>query len=224
MRRKLQNILKDEQAFSLVELIIVIAIMVVLVSMMVPKVTGYIEKANRIRALETARTLVNGVEVGLVDRALVNEERLVKYYYHKDLGRSKPLLAGCITNYMFSRAQKGENYTNPTDLVDFQLAQQVLTAVHSEHGVKNPPLVFKYPNAANGRTIREVCHGTYGTSDAVIFIYAPGGGVYYAQICLKGSYLVTYENGEYDVENVKRNQDRRFAGTEKVSNFNGNQW
>ncbi|MBQ6554377.1 MAG: hypothetical protein IJL89_04005, partial [Firmicutes bacterium] len=63
-----------------------------------------------------------------------------------------------------------------------------------------------------------------GKYDTLIFIYAPTGGVYFAQICLKGSYLVTYENGEYEVENVKGNTTRKFVSTEKVYATDNPRW
>ena len=215
---------KNESGFSLVELIVVIAIMVILISMLTPGVIGYIEKANRMRALETARVIVNGMEIALVDHALENDQKLTKVFYRKEDGETIPV--GCITNYFFYMAQKGENYhysgdPRYNDDADFAIAKEVLEACHSQKGVKNPTLRFEKKESQMNKNIHDTCKGKY---DAVLFAYAPGGGVYYAEICLKGTYLVTYENGEYEVENVKQDRTRKFANQNKIYATDSASW
>ena len=51
----------DNKGFSLVELIVVIAIMIVLLSIIVPNVVSYVKKANRIADLSTAKQLSDAV-------------------------------------------------------------------------------------------------------------------------------------------------------------------
>ena len=216
---------KNESGFSLVELIVVIAIMVILISMLTPGIIGYIEKANRMRALQTARVIVNGMEVALVDHALENEGKNTKLLYRKEDGETVPV--GCITNYFFYMAQKGEDYhytgADPAknDDADFAIAKEVLEACNSQHGAKNPTLRFKLKQNQMNKNIKTTCEGKY---DAILFAYAPGGGVYYAEICLKGTYLVTYENGEYEVENVKQDTTRRFANRNKIYATDNASW
>lgn len=216
---------KDEAGFSLVELIVVIAIMVILISILTPGVIGYIEKANRMRALETAKVIVNGMELALVDHALENEQKVTKLLYRKEDGQTVPV--GCITNYFFYMAQKGETYrytgSDPklNDEPDYAMAKEVLEACHSEHGAKNPVLRFEKKESQMNKSIRDTCKGKY---DAILFAYAPGGGVYFAEICLKGTYLVTYENGEYEVENVKQDTTRKFSSRNKVYATDNANW
>lgn len=59
MLQNLKNKLKDNKGFSLVELIVVIAIMVILIALLIPQVSGYIKKANDTSSLNAARTIYN---------------------------------------------------------------------------------------------------------------------------------------------------------------------
>lgn len=57
MLKKLQKRLKDNKGFSLVELIVVIAIMVILIALLVPNVSGYIGRARRTADLTNAQAV-----------------------------------------------------------------------------------------------------------------------------------------------------------------------
>lgn len=69
---KKHYIRKNNQGFSLVELIIVIAIMAILVAIVVPNFIGYIDKARKARDLEMARVLGTALDrvIALDDPAL----------------------------------------------------------------------------------------------------------------------------------------------------------
>lgn len=57
MLKNLKNKLKDNKGFSLVELIVVIAIMVILIALLIPSVSGYIKKANDTASKTAARSV-----------------------------------------------------------------------------------------------------------------------------------------------------------------------
>ena len=62
------NFYKDEEAgFSLVELIVVIAIMVVLFSLLVPSVTNYLKKAQKTADMTAAALISDAVALALTD-------------------------------------------------------------------------------------------------------------------------------------------------------------
>ncbi len=59
--------LKDQKGFSLVELIVVIAIMVILIAMLVPNVIGYINKATIATEKSAAGTVYSSAQAYLTD-------------------------------------------------------------------------------------------------------------------------------------------------------------
>ncbi|MBQ9518865.1 MAG: hypothetical protein IJR59_03100, partial [Firmicutes bacterium] len=56
------------KGFSLVELV-VLAILMVLLSILIPNVIGYVQKAAKMSSINTARVMVNGMEVSLIEHA-----------------------------------------------------------------------------------------------------------------------------------------------------------
>ena len=67
MLKNLQAKLKDQKGFSLVELIVVIAIMVILIAMLVPNVVGYIKKANYATEQNGAATVFSAAQTYVTD-------------------------------------------------------------------------------------------------------------------------------------------------------------
>ncbi len=57
MKKRINSLLKNNHGFSLVELIVVIAILVVLMSQLIPAVVGYVKRAQKISDLNTASQL-----------------------------------------------------------------------------------------------------------------------------------------------------------------------
>jgi type IV pilus assembly protein PilA len=67
MVKNLRNRLNDNKGFSLVELIVVIAIMVILIALLVPNVVGYISKAQDSANLSAAKSIYNAVNTAVID-------------------------------------------------------------------------------------------------------------------------------------------------------------
>lgn len=67
MLKNLQAQLKDQKGFSLVELIVVIAIMVILIAMLVPNVIGYINKATVATEKSAAATIFTAAQTYVTD-------------------------------------------------------------------------------------------------------------------------------------------------------------
>lgn len=71
MLKKLQNRLNESKGFTLVELIVVIAIMVILIALLVPNVIGYISSAQSTANLSAAKSIYNAANTAVVNaRAL----------------------------------------------------------------------------------------------------------------------------------------------------------
>lgn len=67
MLKNLKNRLNDNKGFSLVELIVVIAIMVILIAMLVPNVVGYIKKASWATEQNGASTVFSAAQTYVTD-------------------------------------------------------------------------------------------------------------------------------------------------------------
>ena len=63
--------MKNNKGFSLVELIIVIAIMAVLVGVLAPTYLQYVEKSKKANDVSTIDTIVNAVEIASIDPVVV---------------------------------------------------------------------------------------------------------------------------------------------------------
>ena len=68
MLKNLKNRLNDNKGFSLVELIVVIAIMVILIAMLVPNVVGYIKKASWASEQNAASTIFSAAQTYVTDQ------------------------------------------------------------------------------------------------------------------------------------------------------------
>ncbi len=67
MLKNLKNRLNENKGFSLVELIVVIAIMVILIALLVPNVVGYISKAQDSANLSAAKSVYNALNTAVID-------------------------------------------------------------------------------------------------------------------------------------------------------------
>lgn len=71
--------MKNNKGFSLVELIIVIAIMAILVGVMAPQLIKYIEKTNVSSDVQLCKTLKTAMETAATDAAVANETAYTPY-------------------------------------------------------------------------------------------------------------------------------------------------
>lgn len=71
LKAYLKNLKNNNKGFSLVELIVVIAIMIVLISLLAPNVIGYIEKANNVADVANAKEMTNTLMYNLaIDQSI----------------------------------------------------------------------------------------------------------------------------------------------------------
>ena len=57
--------LKDKKGFTLVELIVVLVILAILAALLIPALTGYIDKANKEKVIAETRMIVMATLTGL---------------------------------------------------------------------------------------------------------------------------------------------------------------
>ena len=65
--------MKNNKGFSLVELIIVIAIMAVLVGVLAPTYLQYVEKSKKSNDVSTVDSIINAVEIGAIDPEVMTD-------------------------------------------------------------------------------------------------------------------------------------------------------
>ena len=65
--------MKNNKGFSLVELIIVIAIMAVLVGVLAPTYLQYVEKSKKSNDVSTVDSIVNAIEIGAIDPEVMTD-------------------------------------------------------------------------------------------------------------------------------------------------------
>lgn len=69
--------LKDKKGFTLVELIVVLVILAILAALLVPALTGYIDKARKESVVAETRSAV------MAAQTIVADDKYTCYYYDK---------------------------------------------------------------------------------------------------------------------------------------------
>lgn len=190
IRKKTNN-----KGFSLVELIIVIAIMAILAGAIAPAVIRYIRKARASRAMDEARTIVTAVETGLATKAAEDAELHYDNTFVNSSGNSRSV--GLITNWMLSETQAGTvvDEENP-EYSNYLIALEILENLSSSSDYS-----YKFFNfsGSDNNPIGMNCAqfaATYPDCPGVIIAYSSNGKVvmleYYNYGC-----LIHYEDNEY---------------------------
>lgn len=185
----------SNKGFSLVELIIVIAIMAILAGAIAPAVIRYIRKARASRATDEARTIVQAVESGLATKA--GEDAPLVYNNTFTNSEGRDVSVGLITNWMLSETQAGTvvDETNP------QYSNYLICIEILENLSSSSDHTYKFFNFSgnNNNPIDMNCAqfaATYPDCPGVIIAYSANGKVvmleYYNYGC-----LIHYEDNEY---------------------------
>lgn len=185
----------DSRGFSLVELIIVIAIMAVLAGAIAPSVIRYIRKARASRAMDEARTIVTATETGLATKAGQDADLVYNHVFTRSDGSN--IDVGLVTNWILGETQSGTviDETNQ-EYSNYLISLEILDNLSSSSSHD-----YKFFNFTGGKTnvIGMNCEqfaATYSNCPGVIIAYAANGKVimleYYNYGC-----LIHYEDNEY---------------------------
>ncbi len=190
-RRKRLN----SKGFSLVELIIVIAIMAILAGAITPAVIRYIRKARASRAMDEARVIVNAAETALATKAGEDADLVYNNTFVNSTGDNKSV--GLITNWIMAETQSGTvvNDSNP-EYSNYLISLEILENLSSSSN--NTYKFFKFTGSKTN-IIGMNCEqfsSAYDNCPGLIIAYASNGKVvmleYYNYGC-----LIHYEDNEY---------------------------
>lgn len=185
----------NNKGFSLVELIIVIAIMAVLVGAIAPALIRYIDKARASRATDEARIIVNATEAALATKA--GEDAPVVYNNTFVDSNGNTVAVGLVTNWILAETQTGTLYSDTdSEYSNYIVSKEILENLSSSSNHN-----YKFFNFTGSRTniIGMNCSqfaSQYRDCPGVIIAYGPNGKVllleYYNYGC-----LIHYEDNEY---------------------------
>lgn len=84
----MKKVLKNKKAFTLTEMIVVIAIIGILAGVLIPTITGYIKRANQSAAYQEAEAVLNVYEVyeTELEAGLIEETTTFADYYEEISG------------------------------------------------------------------------------------------------------------------------------------------
>lgn len=194
IEKKLNN-----KGFSLVELIIVIAVMAILAAAIGSSVIRYIRKARVARARDEAATIVRSIEVALTSDAGNEAEKTYTGTFVDSDGNSQA--CRIVTNWILAKAQRGDEVqeTDP-EYAEYLAALEILKNISSS--AENMPKFINFNGAAANPIgmdcaqfdLQYHCPGIIAAYDEdckVVFLEYYNYGV-----------LIRYENGKYtDLEN-----------------------
>lgn len=185
----------NNEGFSLVELIIVIAIMAILAGAIAPALIRYIDKARASRATEEARTIVTAVETALATKAGEDADFQIGATFVTSDGTS--VQCGLITNWILSKTQSGDEFTDQDpEYANYLISKEILANLQSEDS--NNYMFFNFTGSGNnpiGMNCGQFA-SRYADCPGVIIAYGSNGKVimleYYNYGC-----LIHYEDNEY---------------------------
>lgn len=199
---------KNNKGFTLVELIIVIAIMAILSSAVGIAVIRYIQKAREGNVREEARVIHDACQNAYVNMVAGDANlNLVKTFKKSD---GSSVRCGVVTNYHLASVQRGDTI-DPTaiDYCDYLIAKDILDSLNS-----NSDSDYKFLNF-NGAVYNPIGMGcasfssTYGCP-GVIVVYDVEGNIIMLEY-YKEKVLIHYEDSEFNVSD-----SATFIGTDRI--------
>jgi prepilin-type N-terminal cleavage/methylation domain-containing protein len=185
----LKKQLKNENGFTLIELIVVIAIIVVLTSLLVPNIIGYIKQTQRVAALADAKNIVTSAESALVLKASsksLNTTKTMKY-------NGKNRKVGGLSNTSIYNTSHTNSPNDGTPEADKNLARAVMDFIYID-GMNEGNTWTGQPKPF-GKDCDDYL-AEVKADYALILLFDQNGEVPFMQIYHNGI-LVTYANGQY---------------------------
>ena len=153
----MKRLIKNDKGFSLIELIVVIAIMVILIAMLVPRVIGYMEAAKRTALKADAKQIYVATQAALIDAMVQNPEVLNKSFnFTMPDGNGGTKKIGRVTNFAFAYSQNNNGIGGAGDMTSAEkvIARNVLERLGWEDA-KSARYPFKVQRNPVGRNVND---------------------------------------------------------------------
>jgi prepilin-type N-terminal cleavage/methylation domain-containing protein len=201
----------NKKGFTLVELVVVIAIIGILAMIIVPSVISYIRKARVAAAIADTRTIKASIESSLADQLLLsNEDSSAAFnkvlYLEQGTRNRKYERVGCFTSYSWNVYKTEKGKSTGSQAIDRVIAAG-LDATFSEDwktGKRVNPLKYNTNTNNCSKYLKD-----NNTNFGLVVVYNTTGEVRMIQL-YRQSILVTYINGEYI---VNLDSKAHFIGT-----------
>ena len=188
------------KAFTLIELIVVIAIIGVLSCILIPTLTGFAKEARVNAAITDARTIKQAVEFSLVNHLAISDtdpsaafNKILYLDQNKDKSKREYEMVGAFTSYSWCVYKTEKGSSTGSQAVDRVIAGALDDAFTEQWkpGKKVNPLAYNKDSKNCAMYLKE-----NNTNFALVVVYDTIGQVRLMQLYRKGV-LVTYINGEY---------------------------
>lgn len=207
--------MKNKKGFTLVELVIVIAIIGILACIIIPTIYNYVQKARIKAAIADAKTIKTSIENSLIDHLMLdaadpgnafNKVLYLDLETKKGMSERQYEIVGSFTNVSWVVYRTNENSMGKSQILDKAIAKGLDKSFSEEWdtGKKTNPMKYN-SNSQNCEKFLKDNNTNFG----IVAVYNRDGAVRMLQIYRKGI-LVTYINGEY-IANT--NTNAHFVGT-----------
>ena len=201
----------NRKGFTLVELVVVIAIIGILSMIIVPSVISYVRKARVAAAIADTRTIKASIESSLTDELLLtNEDKTAAFnkvlYLEQGTKNRKYERVGAFTSYSWNVYKTNPGKSSGSQAIDRVIAAG-LDATFSETwktGKRVNPLKYNTESKNCSKYLKD-----NNTNFGLVVVYNASCEVRMIQL-YRANILVTYINGEYI---VNLSNKAHFIGT-----------
>ena len=188
------------KAFTLIELIVVIAIIGILSCILIPAMAGFAKEARVNAAIADARTVKQAIEFSLVNNLAISNDapsaafnKILYLDQNRDRSKRQYEMVGGFTSYSWNVYKTNPGKSSGSQAVDRVIAGALDDAFTEQWkpGKAVNPLKYNTDSKNCAQYLYE-----NNTNFALVVVYDTIGQVRLMQLYRKGV-LVTYVNGEY---------------------------